>query len=228
MLVAGEEIELLPERGAYWARARTLLVSDLHWGKCETLRAGGAPVPGRGARGVLASDLARLGRALDRTGAQRLLVLGDLIHAGAGLTDELLDEVAAWRAARGGGGRVAVEVVPGNHDRRIHAVEKAWGLRLHEEIYHEGPFAFTHEPRAMPGKYVWGGHLHPAALLRAPGDSLRLPCFHLGESMGVLPAFSIFTGGRVLERAPGDRVFAIAEDRVIEVPGRGRGVRETG
>jgi metallophosphoesterase superfamily enzyme len=47
--------------------------------------------------------------------------------------------------------------------------------------------------------------------------SLRLPCFHFGARVGVLPAFGEFTGSHALPREPGDRVFAIAERRVHEV-----------
>ncbi|MFY7902844.1 MAG: hypothetical protein ACOVOU_08040, partial [Rubrivivax sp.] len=69
-----------------------------------------------------------------------------------------------------------------------------------------------------PGRYVLAGHVHPAASLggRGPGR-LRLPCFHFGADVGVLPAFGEFTGSRVLPRAPGDRVFVIAGDAVREV-----------
>jgi hypothetical protein len=33
----------------------------------------------------------------------------------------------------------------------------------------------------------------------------------------VLPAFGAFTGMHPIERAPGDRVFAVADDRVVEI-----------
>jgi hypothetical protein len=34
----------------------------------------------------------------------------------------------------------------------------------------------------------------------------------------VLPAFGSFTGGARFDREPGDRVVAIAEDRLYEIP----------
>jgi len=42
---AEAEVVLLPERAVWWPATRTLLVADLHLGKCETLRANGAPMP---------------------------------------------------------------------------------------------------------------------------------------------------------------------------------------
>ena len=80
--LAGEEVVMLPERALYWPRARTLFLADLHWGKAATFRASHVPVP----IGTTASDLARLSRALTRTGASHLVILGDLLHARAGWT----------------------------------------------------------------------------------------------------------------------------------------------
>ena len=48
-------------------------------------------------------------------------------------------------------------------------------------------------------------------------DRMRLPCFHFGARVGVLPAFGEFTGSHTLAREPADRVFAIADGRVHAV-----------
>jgi hypothetical protein len=53
--------------------------------------------------------------------------------------------------------------------------------------------------------------------LSGRGDRLRLPCFHVGTQVGVLPAFSAFTGGLDVSRRPGERVFAVAGPAVVEV-----------
>jgi hypothetical protein len=34
----------------------------------------------------------------------------------------------------------------------------------------------------------------------------------------VLPAFGAFTGGATIDREEGDRVIAVADDRIVEVP----------
>ena len=49
-------------------------------------------------------------------------------------------------------------------------------------------------------------------------DSVRLPCFWLRDGLAVLPAFGAFTGGARIEREPGDRVVALADDRLYEIP----------
>jgi len=81
----------------------------------------------------------------------------------------------------------------------------------------EGPFRFAHHPEPAIGRYSWAGHLHPVVRLSWGADRLRLPCFHLGTAVGILPAFSAFTGGVDMRRRPDERIFAIADDAVVEV-----------
>lgn len=207
LVVAGEPVRLLPERALWWPAARTLVVADLHWGKTDTFHAFGIPVPGE----VLADDLARLARAMDRTDAARVLVLGDLVHGR--LLPTTVEAVAAWRARR----PARLTLVRGNHDRHAPVLPPAWAVEEVDGALREGPFAFVHAP--APGEaYTWAGHLHPVVTLRGRADGLRLPCFHVGARAGVLPAFSAFTGGAAVRAAPGDRLYAIAEDTVVELP----------
>jgi metallophosphoesterase superfamily enzyme len=49
-------------------------------------------------------------------------------------------------------------------------------------------------------------------------DSVRLPCFWLQPQLAILPAFGEFTGGARITRSEGDRVIAVAEDRLYELP----------
>src|SRR2546421_6006829 len=94
LTVAGEPMLLLPHRAAYWPAARTLLVADLHLDKCEVMRSHGLPIP----RALLHEQIARLDHAVRATGAQRVLIVGDLLHASAGLTGPMVETFAAWRA----------------------------------------------------------------------------------------------------------------------------------
>jgi metallophosphoesterase superfamily enzyme len=81
----------------------------------------------------------------------------------------------------------------------------------------EGPFVFCHEPCEREGVYTWAGHIHPLAAIRSRRDSLELPCFWLGRNCGVLPAFSAFTGGVCVRTEEGDRIFAVADGRLLEL-----------
>lgn len=203
--VAGERVELLPERAARWGDV--LLVADLHLGKGAVFRARGVPVPD----GDLADDLDRLRHALERSGAARLLVLGDLVHGP--VTAAVAQAVARWRETV----PHPILLVRGNHDRHQRELPPAWRMEAVDGVLREGPFAFAHHPVAVPGAYTWCGHVHPAVVLRGKADALRLPCFHLGAEVGVLPAFGTFTGGVTVRRAAGDRVFAVVGEVVREV-----------
>lgn len=210
MRVAGEEVTLLGERALWWPAARTLVAADLHWGKTETFHAFGLPVPG----GILADDLGRLDRALDRTGAERLLVLGDLVHGR--LHASTVARIAAWRARRS----LSFVLVRGNHDRHAPRMPAEWRVEDVHGVLREGPFAFVHEPAPTPGAYTWAGHLHPVLALRGRADRLRLPCFHVSAELGVLPAFGAFTGGTPVRPAPSDRLFVVVEDAVVPLAPR--------
>ncbi len=207
--MSGREVELLPERALYWPEARLLAVADLHWGKPESFQQHGIPLPA----GVLEDDLARLSRALERTQAQRLLLVGDLIHSKRGITPAVRERIATWRA----GHDVEMVLVRGNHDRHLKSLPPEWRLDVHEEHLDEGPFRFAHHPEPATGRYSWAGHLHPVVRLSHGADRLRLPCFHVGEAVGILPAFSAFTGGLDMSRRGGERIFVIADEAVIEV-----------
>lgn len=207
--IGGQRVRLMPSRTAFWMERRTLLVADLHLGKSETFGAAGIPMPA----GMLERQLEVLRGAIEQAGATRVVIVGDLLHAPAGLTPGLVEAVAGWRSGIG----AEVVVVPGNHDRKLTELAGRWDLTVTDWEWSDGPFTFRHEPPSdpPPGQYTWCGHLHPAVRLRAGGDSLKLPCFHVGVRRAVLPAFSPFTAGGPLPRGPGDRLFAIAHDRVV-------------
>lgn len=220
--IGGAVLRLLPERAAYLAAERTLLVADVHLGKAQAFRRLGVPVP----EGTTAGTLARLTRAIGSTGARRVVVLGDLLHAPLATVrargEPTRQAVADWRRTHAG---LDLVLVRGNHDARAGNPPADWGVEVVDEPRPLGPFSLRHEPpgpdshdRGSGGGYVLAGHLHPAVHLsgRGPGR-LRLPCFHFGARVGVLPAFGEFTGGVGVRPAPGDRLFAVAGDEVREI-----------
>jgi DNA ligase-associated metallophosphoesterase len=209
--LAGERVRLLAERALYWEREKTLIAADLHWGKAAAFRAGGIPVP----RGTTAADLARLGHALWHTGARRLILLGDLLHAREWRGAETVRTIREWRAAARD---LELVLIRGNHDRRAGDPPSDFGIEVVNGPLRAGPFALRHEPERVEGAYVLAGHVHPGVTVRGPGrERLRLPCFALGRSVGILPAFGEFTGTALTDPGPGGRVYVIAGDDVVEV-----------
>lgn len=209
----GQTLWLLPERALFWEERRLLLLADPHWGKAASFRAGGIPVPG----GTTRQGLARLTRALGRTGAQGVVILGDFLHARSGRAVETLRALDEWRAAHR---RLELLLVRGNHDR--HAGDPPAGLEIDcaNGPLAMGPFLLAHHPTGSAEAYGIAGHLHPAVRLSGPArERQRLPCFWFGRHGVVLPAFGEFTGGADVAPAPGDRVFVVAEEEIVEIRG---------
>lgn len=209
--IGGQRIVFMPQRCALWVETATLILADLHLGKLETIAATGAPMPS----GLLESELARLEQACDVSGAQRVLVLGDFLHASVGATEAVCDAFAAVRARVDAN----VEVVPGNHDRGLARVAERCGVRMLEDVVPEGPFVFTHDAMALEGdtrrdRVVWSGHEHPAVVLRRRSERIKLPAFVVSDGEVVVPAFCSFTGGGMARgRGPGRaRVFVVGEE----------------
>jgi DNA ligase-associated metallophosphoesterase len=212
-IVAGGRLRLLADRAAFDPDARCLLVADAHVGKAASFRALGVPVP----VGTTADTLLRLTRLLGATAARRIVFLGDLLHSARGRAPGTLQALAEWRARHA---RVELTLVRGNHDRRAGDPPPALDIEVVDGPLRLGAWALAHAPEPLPGAYVLGGHVHPCVVLGGrANDRLRLPCFHFGAHCGVLPAFGAFTGMHALPRAAGDRIWAIAGDRVVEVAG---------
>ena len=209
--MAGEAVSLLPEKAIYWPGERTLFVADVHWGKAAAFRALSVPIPG----GTTTADLERLSRALDRTGATRLVVLGDMLHARAGRQPETLAAIAAWRSARPD---LSMLLVRGNHDESAGDPPVDWRIEVVDEPYPLGPFALRHYPEPAESGYVLAGHVHPAAYLSGRGgQGLRLPCFLCGPQVAILPAFSSFAGAKVVKPTAADSLYVVADDEVIPI-----------
>jgi DNA ligase-associated metallophosphoesterase len=209
--VRGERLWLLPERAIYWEARDALLVADPHFGKAATFRANGIPVPG----GTTGNGVARLEAIADRTAARRIIFLGDFLHARPGQSKEVMEQLERWRRAYRD---VELMLVRGNHDR--HAGDPPGELTIScvDAPVLMPPFILAHHPRPRDEGYVLAGHLHPAVRLSGKGrQSLRLPCFVFDAEVGTLPAFGDFTGLADIEPQPGDRVYAIADQGVIDV-----------
>jgi metallophosphoesterase superfamily enzyme len=228
--LGGQPLLLMPHRTAYLPRLKLLLVADAHIGKAVSFRRLGVPVPG----GTTAQTLQRLSSALAACNAEGVVFLGDLLHSRHAIEPSTVTQVAAWRRSHA---QMDMTLVRGNHDRHAGDPPQEWHIRCvtgplllagasqqagqsaqAQGSTGSGALALDHHPQATPGHYTLAGHLHPAVLVRGrtPGR-LRLPCFHFGPQVGVLPAFGEFTGMHLMPRQAGDRVYAVADDKVYAV-----------
>ncbi|MEP6608533.1 MAG: ligase-associated DNA damage response endonuclease PdeM [Burkholderiaceae bacterium] len=210
--IGGSPWTLLSARAAYWPERRWLIVADVHFGKAATFRARGVPVP----HGTTAETLARLSQLIDQLQPTTIVCLGDLFHAREAHAPATLATLYEWRERYAA---IELVLIEGNHDRSAGATPAALRVHTERDPWRVGALAFCHYPRFIESAFAVAGHLHPAVRLYGRGaDFVRLPCFWLRDGMIVLPAFGSFTGAATIDREEGDRVIAVADDRVVEVP----------
>ena len=182
--VCGLWAALLPSGAAYFAHEGTLVCADLHLEKGSAYARRGQMLPPYDTR----ETLRRLALDAARTGARRVVLLGDTLHdaqAHARVAPEDAQALAA--VARG---RTLLWVV-GNHDP-----EGPGGLP--GEAVNEarvGPLVLRHEPAPGPQPGELAGHLHPCARVTAAARSVRRRCFVTDGRRMILPAYGAYAGG---------------------------------
>ncbi len=203
-------LHLLPEKAAFLPDSSTLLIADAHIGKAVSFRALGVPVPA----GTTTENLNLISDLVARHQAQRVIFLGDFLHSAKSHAAATMAAVTKWRDAHAS---LQISLVRGNHDSRAGDPPAHLNIDVVNEPLMLGGLALCHHPQEVAGAYALAGHLHPCVKLHGKArDRLRLPCFWMGPRCGVLPAFGAFTGMAVVTPLPGDRVFAVAGDAVVQ------------
>ncbi len=209
--IADQRLILLPQRALYWPARRLLVVADIHFGKAASFRALGVPVPS----GTTSQNLSVLDGLLAQHPVDEILFLGDFLHSKAAHAPATLEAIRTWRARHTA---LRLTLVRGNHDDRAGDPPADLGFAVVDEPHALAPFAFCHHPQDSAQGHVLAGHVHPVHRLTAGGDSLRLPCFVVGERRSILPSFGAFTGGFAVSGDGGERLYVVADDRVFAVP----------
>jgi len=146
-----------------------------------------------------------------RQGAQRFVLLGDLVGYGAdpGWVLSRAQEMAAQGAV----------LIRGNHDDHAGDPPPAWGIDVVTEPHPLPPFLACHLPVEPRTGYALCGHIHPGVWLSGAGEApARLPCFVVGPRRAILPAFGRFTGLAMIRPEAGETRVAIAGSRLFPLP----------
>ncbi|HEX9511411.1 MAG TPA: ligase-associated DNA damage response endonuclease PdeM [Puia sp.] len=223
----GQQLWLSPDRCIFWEEEKSLIVSDLHFGKTGHFRKSGIGVP----QSVYREDLQRLLTQIQYFRPRQLLVVGDLFHSREN------KELALFQRWREGFPDLGVRLIKGNHDILHDDWYQAAGITVDEDCLQIGAFAFVHDItdiddiaacKGMPPAYYFSGHIHPGIRINGLGkQSLRFPCFYFGVDFAVLPAFSRFTGMASIDPEPKSNVFAILPSSAPRrFPETGRGNAE--
>jgi len=206
----GQQLWLSPHRCLYWEEERSLILSDLHFGKTGHFRKAGIAVP----QSVYREDLLRLLSLIQYFQPRQLVVVGDLFHS---RENKELDLFLRWREDFP---HLGIRLVMGNHDiLRADWYLKA-GIEVIEGVLKTGEFSFVHdiEDAGECGQYYFSGHLHPGIRINGLGKQrLQFPCFYFGGEYAILPAFGRFTGTVSIEPELRDNVFAILPHRPASI-----------
>lgn len=208
----GHRFELFPSGAIGWEK--TLFVADLHLGKESVFQKSGLAIPS----GATEQTLEKLLSHLQTGNYDRLVVLGDLLHAPIGWTEQLedllIDAIQHQPSVRW-------ELVAGNHDRRSHEHLTKIGWKVHKPPLIEGNMCWLHEPdldfRSNDATTILSGHLHPS--YKVPVDAKRttkVPCFWIQPNAIVLPAFGGWVGTHAIEPDRADRLVLCVEGELIE------------
>jgi uncharacterized protein len=215
------DIELLASKALLFRRERILVVADLHFGKVNTFRRAGLPVPPAAAT----KTMEILIDLINDVQPSRMIFLGDLFHSHYNEEWEAVGQVIAHFSS------CRFELVRGNHDIMSEQQYIRKGIQVVEQEM-TGQWILTHEPMersTIPkGKINLAGHLHPGARLYGKGNqSVMLPCFWFSEKQVIVPAFGSLTGLAAIPPSQNDHVYVVLEDKVMEVKGETTGNRKT-
>jgi uncharacterized protein len=215
----GQHLWLSPERCVFWEEQKALILSDLHFGKTGHFRKAGIAVP----QNVYKEDLQRLVHVVQHFQPQTLIVVGDMFHSSANLELELFRK---WRSDFSD---LSIQLIKGNHDILHDNWYEQTQLTIHSQSLSMQPFSFTHDVTqnvslstslndAASLPYIFSGHIHPGIAVKGGGRQwLRFPCFYFGNNFAVLPAFSRFTGTYLIEPKARENVFAIVENKIVQL-----------
>ena len=214
----GEEIHLLPEKAFFWPKEKILGFSDVHLGKAESFQKMGIPLPS----GEHLEDLENISNLIESTGATRVFILGDLVHAKSSWTENIersLDQFFEKHKL------IEWNLLLGNHERGSLKKLEGFPIQLMPEHHRIGDIIFSHghlEMNEGESAFQIAGHVHPVTVLHEGSVRLRLPCSVFEEDYLILPSFGKLTGGYEVRNKKNQRLFAVAGSEVFEVNSKTR------
>jgi uncharacterized protein len=210
-----QQLWLSAERCVFWEEERSLIVSDLHFGKTGHFRKSGIGIP----QNVFKEDLQRLVTQIQHFQPKHLIVVGDFFHSHANKELELFQK---WRDDFS---HISIHLVKGNHDILHSDWYSLCDIKLNEECMTVNQFTFIHDishsnknHKLKTTNYSFSGHIHPGIRINGAGkQSLCFPCFYFGKEYAVLPAFSYFTGVALIDPEEDENVFAIVKNKLVQL-----------
>ena len=205
----GEFLDLLPDRAVYWPKEKTLYIADTHFGKAATFRKVGIPV----SEHTTAEDCQRLSQLIESTAVEKLIILGDFLHARAGRAQPVRNQLFDWRDKYE---QLSIVLIRGNHDNQSGDPWPELDIKCMPDPTEGKSWDLRHLPIDSPTRPFMAGHLHPGYRLSGTGrDSLRSPCWVVGEKRLILPAFGGFTGLKNVTLEPSEKMYLTNGKEII-------------
>lgn len=207
IIFSGEEFLLTNQRIIFWESQKALILSDLHIGKAAHFRKSGIAISSE----ILVDDLKNLELLILHFKAEKVIIVGDLFHAGY---NSDLDLFKNWRA------QFPQEfiLIKGNHDRLKCEHYENLGIICEENFLEISKICFIHEPKNPEENCFYiSGHIHPGFVLKGKNERIRLPCFAVSDNQIILPAFSKFTGLDTKTLTSHFRKIVFTEGTIFEV-----------
>lgn len=220
--VLGERLVMLPERALYWAGERTLFISDPELGRAAAYHKLSVVLQ------HTHDELARLDAVIARTGAQRVILMGELLHL-RGRAPENLEVIGAW-LAESAAEFLLLRPKPAESDPKKSKKKNQpeaepepqippadWPLTFLDEPAIDAPFLLTNHPISSAVGYVLTGGQRPGASITNSGKNkgALFPCFYFGLHTAFVPAFGSPSGLSPIKRQPKDRAYLAAGDRIV-------------
>ncbi|KIC62683.1 ligase-associated DNA damage response endonuclease PdeM [Chryseobacterium taiwanense] len=196
---------LTNQRALFWKESSALVLSDLHLGKTAHFRKNGIALPSD----IIHQDLKRLSSLIYHFKAEKIIIVGDFLHAGKNSEFELF---ANWKMQFP---TLSVILVKGNHDRISEKDILELGVSEIHTIYKENEFIFSHQNLKDESQFVISGHLHPGVMLQSSTKRLKFPCYIVTDHQLILPAFSTFTGLDTQDYFPNAQKYIFTQDSIF-------------
>jgi putative SbcD/Mre11-related phosphoesterase len=209
-----EDIELLEGMPiAFIKSLNSIVASDFHLGYEGAMVKNGMFVPKVNLKRIIEN----LDKAISKTGADRLIIVGDIKHDFSNIEsdefNELYDLMNFLKRRK-----VSAVLIKGNHDNFVERYREPFKLLVHGQEAAIGDYLFFHGeelpkvPKKKPRMLIMGQE-HPAiSINRSVGKREKLRCFLYGRyeklPILVLPAMGYFSTGTDVNHEPKDQLLS--------------------
>jgi len=200
----GETLILSTLRTAYHQDSASLIISDLHLGKTTHFRKNALPIP----KEAMLTDFHNLQQALNHFKPMRVFFLGDLFHSTWNEEWDLFVNLMKNYPL------LQKLLIAGNHDiLKPDKYEAAEMVVL--DRYQLNNITLLHDAESEDCLYSISGHIHPGFKISGAGkQSMVLPCFYVGQSKMIMPAFGSLTGKMAMKKLnENDRAWCFYNNR---------------